>query len=90
MDNFEALLKGEIDESNYKRLEVFKVGQRVKVERGVGKIVRMAHDFASVEHDEKLRNTKNHAYGHNCDGYAKDGHGWNYRYSSIELITEET
>lgn len=69
----------------------FKVGDRVKVKkdtvtlnrRTVGKCGTvkelLTDNYCSVEFDEFV-------CGHDCNGFAKEGHGWNYAEDALDLV----
>ena len=69
----------------------FKVGDRVKVKKNAvilnirtvgecGTIKKLLTDnYCSVEFDKFVG-------GHDCDGFAKDGHGWNYAEDALDLV----
>lgn len=68
----------------------FKVGDRVKVKNDAitlnintvgecGTVKKLLDDFCSVEFDKFVR-------GHNCGGFAKDGHGWNCAEDELDLV----
>lgn len=72
---------------------MFYVGQRVigkhiagHLHNKCGRIVKIANNIAYVEWDENCM-------GHDCDGLAKDGHGWNIKFDYIiplEINKEES
>lgn len=69
----------------------FKVGDRVKVKndivtlnrRTVGKCGTvkelLTDNYCSVEFDEFVG-------GHDCNGFAKEGHGWNHAEDALDLV----
>lgn len=69
----------------------FKVGDRVKVKNDTiilnrntvgecGTVKKLLMDnYCSVEFDKFVR-------GHNCSGFAKEGHGWNCAEDSLDLV----
>jgi len=63
---------------------MFKVGDVVKTPYyGAGVIVKIRRDlWVSVEHF-------NYLGGHTCDGYAKDGYGWNYALDNLKYMCKK-
>ena len=68
----------------------FKVGDRVKVKKDAitlninivgecGTVKKLLNNCCSVEFDRFVR-------GHNCDGFAKEGHGWNCAEYELDLV----
>lgn len=69
----------------------FKVGDRVKVKKDIVTLNRrtvgkcgtvkelLADNYCSVEFDEFVG-------GHDCNGFAKEGHGWNYVEDALDLV----
>ena len=69
----------------------FKVGDRVKVKKDIvtlnrrtvgkcGKVKELLTDnYCSVEFDEFVG-------GHDCNGFAKEGHGWNHAEDALDLV----
>lgn len=69
----------------------FKVGDRVKVKKDIATLNRrtvgkcgtvkelLTYNYCSVEFDEFVG-------GHDCNGFAKEGHGWNYAEDALDLV----
>ena len=69
----------------------FKVGDRVKVKKDIVTINRrtvgkcgtvkelLTDNYCSVEFDEFVG-------GHDCNGFAKEGHGWNHAEDALDLV----
>ena len=68
----------------------FKVGDRVKVKKDAitlnintvgecGTVKKLLDNSCSVEFDKFVR-------GHNCGGFAKEGHGWNCAEDDLDLV----
>ena len=72
----------------------FKVGDRVKCinDGGCGKNLSGKYGTIKVKHDDSPYGVEFDKYicGHTCDGYAKNGHGWNCEESMLELADEKT
>lgn len=71
----------------------FKVGDRVRVKdeaitinRNVlgkyGTVKRRMYNYCSVEFDKFVG-------GHNCDGFTRDGYGWNYGEDMLDLVKHQ-
>lgn len=86
---FEAMVKGEITEQQYKDIlenKAYVNGARVRIRSGerIGEYAticdaRPKSDSYGVEHETPMR-------GHNCDGKCEHGYGWYYSKSALELI----
>lgn len=69
----------------------FKVGDRVKVKKDIVTLNRrtvgkcgtvkelLTDNYCSVEFDEFVG-------GHDCNGFAKEGHGWNHAEDALDLV----
>lgn len=69
----------------------FKVGDRVKVKKDIVTLNRrtvgkcgtvkelLTNNYCSVEFDEFVG-------GHDCNGFAKEGHGWNHAEDALDLV----
>lgn len=69
----------------------FKVGDRVKVKKDIVTLNRrtvgkcgtvkelLTDNYCSVEFDEFVD-------GHDCNGFAKEGHGWNHAEDALDLV----
>ena len=72
----------------------FKVGDRVKVKKNTDTINRrtvgecgtvkklLANNYCAVEFDKFVG-------GHDCDGFAKDGYGWNFVEDVLDLVKHQ-
>lgn len=73
------------------RKRKFKVGDRVKVKKDIVTLNRrtvgkcgtvkelLTDNYCSVEFDEFVG-------GHDCNGFAKEGHGWNHAEDALDLV----
>lgn len=72
----------------------FKVGDRVKVKKDIVTLNRrtvgkcgtvkelLTDNYCSVEFDEFVG-------GHDCNGFAKEGHGWNHAEDALDLVKNQ-
>lgn len=72
----------------------FKVGDRVKVKKDIVTLNRrtvgkcgtvkelLTDNYCSVEFDEFV-------CGHDCNGFAKEGHGWNHAEDALDLVKNQ-
>lgn len=72
----------------------FKIGDRVKVKKDAitlnintvgecGTVKKLLDNSCSVEFDKFVR-------GHNCGGFAKEGHGWNCAEDTLDLVKTQS
>lgn len=69
----------------------FRVGDRVKVKKNTATVNRktvgklgtvkklLTDNYCSVEFDKFV-------YGHDCNGFAQDGHRWNYEEDALDKV----